>query len=114
MKNENTTRQQMSGGNNACKGNGIHDTGGSHSFVYDGQRHTHCYYCGALDPMLDDLEEDFEEAHTAPSCKGCEGTGGITLPAHQAWSPSRGTYIEDEVDIVCKYCGGTGLEGYRP
>lgn len=36
-------------------------------------------------------------------CELCHGTGVIIEPAHQAYSESRGTYIEDEQERECPH-----------
>ena len=42
-------------------------------------------------------------------CEACGGSGEVLVShARQAYSPSRGTYIEDEEWDECEVCHGSG------
>lgn len=47
------------------------------------------------------LELNADECVKVFDCSDCEDTGYTVVPAHQAYSPTRGTYIEDEKEYIC-------------
>lgn len=71
------------------------------------------------------IVEDCDERHYTvladdceKVCEGCDGYGSITYPARQAYSEAKGTYIEDEQEVTCRMCKGTGVpvgeDDYEP
>jgi len=69
---------------------------------------------GANDAFV--VVEDCDERHITVHmdhvelvCEGFDGYGTLVYPARQAYSESRGTYIEDETEETCRMCKGTGV-----
>ena len=58
------------------------------------------------------LELNADECVKVFDCSECEDIGYITIPAHQAYSPTRGTYIEDDKDYPCPSCKAHNEDDY--
>lgn len=69
-----------------CEGNGIHDTGGIHSYMEGGVRRSTCYYCGKpceaeKHTFTTDIGTFPAEAYAAPKKKPSEFDDGYRMGA---------------------------------